>query len=630
MARPPVDKTQIAFQAALLKRVQSFTQSKLQSKPVQPGQRLSDLIENLAPLSSDQVEELLLPEYKKLIPPEELSEIKDTFLHMVGNLNRFPPVKRFFILETMDFFRSSISIAKLIPPLILLQGEEQKKAIAEFIKPTFVSINKNVEILTATNQIFDSKRIHLERGSLYSFISDTAKIITELFEPEYLQEFINVHGSVDLVGQIIESNPYFTNNKIPTAPLEGMISDTVRLRKTLLSFVCSIQSHEALYNYATKRHAYYKLFLKNAILPGKFRDVPPYEASLLLAACLWTNKQLAPSKDFIASLMDANSFQSEETQQKLARFLDLLAPKTVYQVILDLKAAMQNLTHQSSMAEFGLLQKLSIKNILKTVWKAVILFGEKSLAFASAPFRLIFEGLKATYTAFIKDNAAEMEEDGETAPLSHVPRSLQSLRVVSQKYKIVSTDIVGLRGEYEGASQKDRNISLQCFGGEEGLGQFTFVFELLLKHLQQNEHVKIFSLPSNRAVKEYHLSLLFGAHLFCFGLTHLKAHEEVGIQKQDIFPYALLLHKAERKTFGRALSRIVPETGYLYNEAPPESVQAKALVYESLFHALHLLPESYWEEEHLQKALLFLYARLNEIAEKGERFLFMERLPPAK
>jgi len=336
---------------------------------------------------------------------------------------------------------------------------------------------------------------------------------------------------------------------------------------------------------------------------------------------------LTPPPALISAMSDEAHFDVEETLRLRSRFIDELSPSTVYQVILQVKDNLQKLMHQDFRREFGVLQRLNVKNLLKGIWKSFLSFGERIARFAAAPFQLVFESAKSVYKSAMSN---ETETDDASGPVAepaptHLAKLPFSLKLVGSRYNMVSTDVTSFRGEYEGASQKDYNYNFALFDQNEDVQiAVKHALERLFRNLQQNEHVKIFSLPENRQLKEYYLAFTFGPYLLGLGLTPLKGSAATGEPK--LFPYLLLFEKGDEKTFGRTLSRKALATGKLYNELPFTPGRA-VVFYESLLHILHLLPDADWEQEETQQALLFLQAKLRAAWEQRPRLLFLESPP---
>ncbi|MDT8448287.1 MAG: hypothetical protein RRB13_15440 [bacterium] len=598
-----------------------------------PNLPIDALIKESQPLSERAVQIFFEKEQEYMVPEEVVSEVRRVFASMRNRLNSYAPKKRFYILETMDFFSSKISIGKLVPALMLLDGMDQKKAIAEFVKPTFLSINKNVEILASTNEIFNAKSIHLDRGSLYTFVSDIARVLLGLFKRSYLDSFDEINSHVELMLRILKENPVFRGNPKPTDNLQ-MQEDPSEIRKVVLEFVATIQAHEALYNYSLKRHAYYKLFLARLTAGRRFGGVPPFEVSRVFAGCLLTNDQLVPPQELVEGLLDAERFNSAEVLQQRREFVDHLSPSTVYKLIGDIKQSLTVLAQSNFSKEFGQVARMGVKNILKKVWTAFIELGEKGFELMTEPFKVIFQSIKNTYKAFI---AEEKGGDGpapaaaEAAPKvaggkdALIEKNPEAIEAISQ-FRLVKTDVVAFRGEFDGASQKDYGYNARLFKQDElAMMRFHHAFERLFHALEKEEALYVIRFQTAHKIREYYAAFQFADHLVCLGLTHQKHMSINQVQQKDIFPYVLLFTGAPDKAFGRILSRKAEEKDGFYNEESLTANNAK-VYYEAVYILLHLLPQKDWNSLDAQASIRFLSEELAK-AKEGKGLIYLKSVP---
>lgn len=610
--------------------------TELEAQGQRPNLAIDELIQQAKPLSEKAVEVFFEKEHEYLVPDDVVAEVRRIFAGMRNRLNSYAPKKRFFILETMDFFSSKISIGKLVPALMLLEGDDQKIAIAEFVKPTFLSINKNVEILASTNEIFNQRSIHLDRGSLYTFVSDIARVLLGLFKRSYLDGFDEINSHVELLLRILKENPIFRPGYDGTEDSQ-MQGDAADIRKVVLEFVSTIQSHEALYNYSLKRHAYYKLFLARLTAGRRFGGVPPFEVSRVFAGCLLTNEQLCPPEELIQSMLDPEQFNNPEVLQSRRDFVDRLSPSTVYKLIGDIKQSLSATAQSNFNQEFGSVARMGVKNILKRVWSGFIALGEKGFELMTEPFRVIFQAVKNTYRAFVA------EEKGGGAPIAEPkkveeptgPREIgkdvliekndQALAAVG-KFNLVKTDVVAFRGEFDGASQKDFGYNARLFKQDEvAIMRFHHSFERLFHSLEKQEALYVIRFQTAHKIREYYAAFQFGEQLICLGLTHQKHMSINQVQQKDIFPYVLLFSAAPDKAFGRVLSRKVEGDERYYNEESLTANNAKVF-YETVYILLHQLPQKDWKSLDCQMALKFLIEELSKVKD-GKGLMFLSEPP---
>ena len=160
----------LAEKIILEERIDKFVQRqrqkqvKLENENRRNNITVTELAKKSKSFSPKIIDDIFDENLTRQVSKEIVEEVRKTLHIMRLKINSLESRKRFYILETMDFFRSGISIGKLIPALLLLKNDDRKKAILEFVIPTFLSINKNVEILVSTTETFLSEDNSSKQG----------------------------------------------------------------------------------------------------------------------------------------------------------------------------------------------------------------------------------------------------------------------------------------------------------------------------------------------------------------------------------------------------------------------------------------------------------------------------------
>jgi len=576
---------------------------------------LKDLVQTSEALSNDIVEVFFDGAHKALLEDRAVDDINTVLHGVVEKVNNFPLIKRFFILNTMNFFSSKISIGKLVPALLVMSGNDQKKIIWEFIYPTFLTINNNVETLVSTDDIFDKKDIHIERGSLYLFGADIAKVIVNLFKPEYLIKLGSVRSTIEQIMLVIKhdkkANPAFIN----------IIDDQQIISKIVLEFIDTIQTHDTLFDYSLKRHEFYKLFLLKLTARDRFKNLDPFQISKILAGCIITNNQLRPDTVLIQAMLSDSDYGSKSTVLAKKAFLNHISPSNIYTLIGQVLVQIQLISKENLSEEFIAVQKMSVKTILKKIWTNVTDVLESSIVSASEPISSIFSQLTNTFKTFqlsekkksqkVAKRKIGQKKSGYQAD-QPIEKNQNCLSQLQKHYTLVDPDILSFRGKHEGASQKDYGYNIRLFKQDDiAITNFNKCFNRLFQNQSQDELYRQITFKGQKRIIEFASAYIFDNYLLCFGTTHTKQPGEQSIQEKDIFPYALLFEKGTEKQFGRILSREVEIDGQkqIYNEKPMTG-DNMIIYYETLYYILHLLPEKHWLAEDSQRCLYFL---VNEI-----------------
>lgn len=611
---------------AIEERVDQFVekqrqlQHQFEGEKIQANKTVSDLAKKSKSLPPEIVDKIFNPYLKQKISVEAVEEVRKSLHAMRLKINSLDPQKRFLILETMDFFRSKISIGKLIPAILLLKDDDKKKAFLQFVIPTFTSINKNVETLVSTSELFTKESLHLNRGSLYSFVSDLAKIVIPIFKEDYLQKHSKIVSPVERLFTALK--PFTNGSRSDENSIYScLIDDEEKVRKILLDFIVAIQSHEALFNYALKRHGYYKLFLCRLTTENRFEMLHPLLVSKILAGCFLANKQVKPGDDLIEAMIGDETFASPTTVKAKKSFIDKLTPSTVFNIINQFKTHIQILLKTSLKKEFANVQDLAVKSVLKKVWTGFTKLADEGLTKLTAPLEIVFNQIRKTLLNFVEDekkkeNAARKEAKKTFVPL--IPKRPENILFLKENYLMVEPNVSGFRGVREGANQKDFAYNLKFFqGGEITVLEFTLCFKRLFEFLTKDNNRRIKKVTHNKqqGIIEYHTAFLFDKHLICIGLTRLKVENQKEVEERSLFPYILLFSEEAVKKTGRIPSRelIYKQKRMIFNEKV--LLKENAIVfYKSALYILHLLPKDDWNSSVSQSCVKFLIRELKKLS----------------
>lgn len=594
---------------------QRQNQQKLISENRRNNFSVSELVNRSKPLSPDIVDGIFSEEVVQRVPEETVIEVKKALHGMRLKLNGLDPKKRFLILETMDFFRSRLSIGKLIPAILLLKDNDRKKAILEFVIPTFISINKNVELLVSTGELFTNETLHLNRGSLYSFVTDLAKILLPLFKRKAIERMEKTTSPVEMLLSLLK--PLSNNSEVGKQALYSQMTNSdEKTRKVLLNFIVAIQSHEALFNYSIKRYGYYKLFLNRLTREGRFENLEPLLASKLLAGCLLANDQMKPDNALINAMTKRETFAQPSTTKARRSFINKLAPSTVFKIINAFKTHLQFFLKSRVQKEFDDIQEFTPTAIMKKVWGGFTRLAEEGLTRLSAPLERIFNQIKSTLLSFIEDEKKEEEKTRQAArsEATFIPKREDRVAHVKKNYELVEPDISGFRGIREGAGQKDFAYNSRFYQkGEITQLEFMYCFKRLFNFLGKNQKLKTASYEKLKNTKEYHCSFAFDNYLISLGITYLKPEHRRPLREKDFFPYVLLFKEDSERRKERINGREVLIKGKqkYFNEVTLTRETAK-IFYKSILYILHLLPTEDWNATASQNSIKFLIRELKK------------------
>ncbi len=263
-------------------------------------------------------------------------------LHSIRNvINRFPSFKRFFILQTIDFFNTPSHIDKVLPALLNLNQAKHKQEILDFVFSTFSTLNRNIETIISIPDLFSQESLHIERGGLYTLSSDIAKSIGKLFAPAYVAGFKENTSDVGRVLEIFKSYKVGNGSSVSSPLIEHMCTPEAELRKAVLEFIAHIQTHGLLQLYAQKRYQFYKRFLKQILKNKKLGILDSYNSSVVLAGCLASNPQLAPDPSLLENMSSTDHYEDPVTRDAYRDFIEDLTPITVIDLVGDYKLSIR-------------------------------------------------------------------------------------------------------------------------------------------------------------------------------------------------------------------------------------------------------------------------------------------------
>ncbi len=263
-------------------------------------------------------------------------------LHAIRHvINRFPSSKRFFILQTIDFFNTPNYIDKVLPALLNLNLAKHKQEILDFVFSTFSTLNRNIETIISIPGLFSQESLHIERGGLYTLSSDVAKSIGNLFSPAYIAGYKEKISEVSRVLEIFKSYKLSHDTKVPSPLIKHMRTPDAELRKAVLEFIGHVQTHGLLQLYAQKRYLFYKQFLKQILKNKRLDLLDGFHSSMVLAGCLVSNSQLAPDPSLLENMSSPDHYADPATRDAYKAFIEDLTPVTVFDVINDYKLSIR-------------------------------------------------------------------------------------------------------------------------------------------------------------------------------------------------------------------------------------------------------------------------------------------------
>ncbi len=340
-----------------------------------PNKTVDELLHQ-TPLVDSETVDRYLKEGK--ISGVESGVVEQTWesLHNIRkSINQFTQSKRFFILETIDFFNTPNYIDKVLPALLHLNRDRCKHDVLDFVFSTFSTLNRNIETIISIPGLFSQASLHMERGGLYTLSSDIAKSIEKLFSESYYTGFKSKTSDVARVIEIFSSYQCKADERSALAAIpqiQHLVKPESILRQTVLDFISQIQTHNLLLLYSFKRHAFYKQFLKQILKKTKLNLFQPDVSSIILAGCLTSNPQLFPPKKLLDDMISEQLYDAPDTRRIYSEFVDQLSPSTVYDIIGDYKNSIVKIASVEQLSVINQAEKRKAISIYSKIKKKIL------------------------------------------------------------------------------------------------------------------------------------------------------------------------------------------------------------------------------------------------------------------
>ncbi len=631
----------------LQKNVDDFLKLQKRKRIISPmrDQTILKLIENTPPIDQAEANAILTTLTQDPFADVDLAQaIHRIYLEAINELNQFNNARRLFALETINFLGNPQAL-KITAETTLFSEEDQLAELAWSFLKAFKGTDEVIAKLLDSPDLFDPKSADSQKYSLNNFRFDLAAKLSKLLTPSYLQSKaeeleVDPELTLDLLRSILQNRPGYEikENHITGSQFNIAIAEVISYT----------QAHRMMPVYAKKRYDFLRFFLQDLTIKGKFEGIKPQDMAKVVVCFLYSNDQLKPPKKLITGLTDAITFDTESTQIELNRYTVQLAPSTIDALLKDIRDFLSKLLSTPSRD----LQKV-FAEIAKKEQQ-----GKKDNSILGRFFRAMNElkgiGIMAinSVTEFIGEVVEEYKEkqaSGEIKGLEEIfneaatsmnnieefqliaksPASLNRLK----EYRLVQTNVVGVRGECSEAGKRALASNLQMFESKPILYIMKKAFLSLFDYLKQSGDSAVvineFKHPQapKHPVQEYYTAFLLPQTgnqeplLFCLGIGYFEqeltnmAPTGDSIADQYMDPYAFLMTTRNEETVMNARSRKLIAQG---DKIKPEEYKALNLrvetyarqCYAALLDVLHLIPFNQWESTDTQTFLRFLYETL--------------------
>ncbi|MDT8446178.1 MAG: hypothetical protein RRB13_04705 [bacterium] len=606
---------------------------------------LMDLLEDMEPMSVEEVKDGFTTLMDELPEDAELlRQVKECFIDAVRSLNHLNPSRRFFALETFNYL-GNIEHLTLTAETLIFAGDDAIRPIALNFISAFKGTDAVITTLTKHDELFEAKTKDSQMHALNAFRYDMAeKLLTLLKQDFVLAEAkaakIESDLSLDLLRAIVNRNR-------PAAINPHLVSGRMLALQTA-KLIAYIQGHRMMPIYAKKRSDFLKNFLIDLSTPGRVEGVQSVDMSRVAACFLYTNEQLRPPEGLIEKMISETAYDEPETDLFKREFMDQLAPTTIDASLKDIRDFLKLLADSPLHDIEATFEQARVK------YEAGLRNDDTLLGrFHDAVMDLKVVGLEVVETleefvGKLKAGLTGPSKDRPQRPLDELfdemPEvdDIEEYRVISkdssfseraEEYICVSTTEVGYRSAMSDGGKRGHAVNLQLFKNEENLKQFKEAFMVLIKTLADLPGHQVVTNEFKHPQASAQVTEFYGAYLipmpgddpmlFCAGIGYFEKdlnmlggdRDAKDVADAYMDPYCFLMHVKNSETTMNARSR------KLLTEDPGlKGLEFKAINLRSTAYAqaclsvlldlLHLVDESDWESQPVQKLVDYLYTEL--------------------
>jgi hypothetical protein len=246
-----------------------------------------------------------------------LGEVKKNCVTAITHLKSTDRDKRFFSLETINFYKSKLAIEKFVEILWLSKKPEALK---------FAAVRLIHHFIEFCNAIDDFNQTHVEKGELVlirHFRDELGRRLYSIISKQSQEYLQNKHqkGSEHCVQLLREA--VFDES-------EGRLKNMLRnegeeIIEAIADYLVFLQSDKLLPILGKARYKYYISFLGNMV------DAKQAPLNKIIAGCLLQNRQYSPPTE-IVQILETNDI-TEQTLRSITAYLFNLTPSTLDKTI---------------------------------------------------------------------------------------------------------------------------------------------------------------------------------------------------------------------------------------------------------------------------------------------------------
>jgi len=246
-----------------------------------------------------------------------LTEVKRGYLDTIEYLKQLDKEKRFFALETVNFFKGKLSIGKFVELLLLRKSTETLKFAAYQLIHHFTQFSYIID---------DFNQSHVEKRELVlirNFREELARSLFQLFSDQWQIDLQKQQGRkrlscVQILRDLVDEEG---EDKIK----KKIRNDDREIIRSIADYLLALQKDQSLPVLGKARYKYYISFLGNLT---EARQAP---LNKIILGCLLQNRQYSPPASII-KILEHNDI-TEKTLRTFMAYLFNLTPSVLDKTI---------------------------------------------------------------------------------------------------------------------------------------------------------------------------------------------------------------------------------------------------------------------------------------------------------
>ena len=309
----------------LNRKVHSFYRFQKNKTPSREEKTLSELIEE-----DPYIDKYFINKKNKLVKEANLKKhpllvgVSKKYEEIRTHLKSLDSKNRFYILETIDFFKSQTSIIDFVEILILRKNNKALQYTAYQLIKKYCDYFEALALMKR-NGITDEA----QSDQIETFLGDVGNILFEVIANDVAVDWLKKSKKAKDSRYLLMKSEFESNHEFQFSKMISEDENTVI--GSIAGYLILFQIHDLLPVFAEARSKLFARYITHLVSRSHA------SINLTIASCIFPNTQLSPPTSVIYSL-EKNKI-SEISQESLEKYLSDLTPSTLSKIIENLDTA---------------------------------------------------------------------------------------------------------------------------------------------------------------------------------------------------------------------------------------------------------------------------------------------------